>query len=123
MDDSPDFLTAMTDFLLLSSDVSVVGQALSGQEAIELVAQTRPDLILVDLLMPGMNGLETTRHLRRTPCAPRVVIVTSYDDPAYRDAATRAGASDYLVKAELGQTLLPLLHRLFAKQELVAVSA
>ncbi|MFZ1552350.1 MAG: response regulator, partial [Anaerolineae bacterium] len=68
-----------------------------------------------------MNGLEATRLLCQRALAPRVVIVTSYDDLEYRVAAVAVGASGYLVKPDLALTLLPLLHSLFPSR-VMAVS-
>lgn len=121
VDDSPDFLNAITEFLTLFSDITVVGQALSGPEALDLDDDLHPDLVLIDLVMSGMNGLEATRLLCQRALAPRVVIVTSYDDLEYRVAAVAVGASGYLVKPDLAQTLLPLLHSLFPSR-VMAVS-
>lgn len=121
VDDSPDFLTALTEFLTLFPDIAVVGQALSGPEALDMDADLHPDLVLIDLIMPVMDGLEATRLLHQQPSAPRIVIVTSYDDAEYREAAAAAGASAYLVKPDLGQTLLPLLNSLFPNR-VMAVS-
>jgi DNA-binding NarL/FixJ family response regulator len=79
-------------------DLEVVGEAGDGDQAIRLAAQTRPDVVLMDVRMPGTDGVTATARLTATPGAPRVIILTTYDleEPLY--AALRAGASGFLLK-------------------------
>jgi DNA-binding NarL/FixJ family response regulator len=84
--------------LSLEKDIDVVGQAQDGAEAVELVAQHRPDLVLMDLKMPGMNGIEATRQIRTLYQAVKVLVLTTYDDDEWVFDAIRAGAAGYLLK-------------------------
>jgi DNA-binding NarL/FixJ family response regulator len=84
--------------LTLEKDIDVVGQAQDGAEALELVAQHRPDLVLMDLKMPGMNGIEATRQIRIHYPAVNVLVLTTYDDDEWMFDAIRAGAAGYLLK-------------------------
>jgi DNA-binding NarL/FixJ family response regulator len=84
--------------LSLDKDIDVVGQAEDGAEALELVAQHRPDLVLMDLKMPEMNGIEATRQIRTHYPAVKVLVLTTYDDDEWVFDAIRAGASGYLLK-------------------------
>ncbi len=84
--------------LKLEKDVEVVGQAQDGAEAVEQVAQHQPDLVLMDLKMPGMNGIEATRQIRTHYPAVKVLVLTTYDDDEWVYDAVRAGASGYLLK-------------------------
>jgi DNA-binding NarL/FixJ family response regulator len=84
--------------LSLDKDIEVVGQAQDGAEALELVAQHRPDLVLMDLKMPGMNGIEATRQIRTHYPAVKVLVLTTYDDDEWVFDAIRAGAAGYLLK-------------------------
>ena len=84
--------------LKLEKDVEVVGQAEDGAEAVELAAQHQPDLVLMDLKMPGMNGIEATRQIRTRWPAIKVLVLTTYDDDEWVFDAIRAGASGYLLK-------------------------
>ncbi|MCU7728584.1 response regulator transcription factor [Actinoplanes sp. KI2] len=79
-------------------DLTVVGEAADGEQAIRLAAQTRPDVVLMDVRMPGLDGVAATARLTAAPDAPRVIILTTYDleQPLY--AALRAGASGFLLK-------------------------
>jgi DNA-binding NarL/FixJ family response regulator len=84
--------------LTLENDIEVVGLAHEGAEALELAAQQQPDLVLMDLKMPGMNGIEATRQLRARFPAVRVLVLTTYDDDEWLFDAIRAGAAGYLLK-------------------------
>jgi DNA-binding NarL/FixJ family response regulator len=79
-------------------DLEVVGEAADGEEAIREAARTRPDVVLMDVRMPGLDGVSATARLTAAPNPPKVVILTTYDleEPLY--AALRAGASGFLLK-------------------------
>ncbi len=114
VDDSPDFLDSALGFLLAHSRHNIVGLAQSGREALDQVTALQPDLVLMDISMPGMNGIEATKQLKTRPDAPRVVILTLYDTQEYRSAARRAQADGFIAKSEFGNQLLPLIDVLFA---------
>jgi DNA-binding NarL/FixJ family response regulator len=80
-------------------DIEVVGEAADGQEAVELAARLRPDVVLMDVRMPRLNGIEATERIvsGRPPC-PRVLVVTTFDADEYVYDALRAGASGFLLK-------------------------
>lgn len=84
--------------LRLEADIEVVGLARDGAEALEQVASRQPDLVLMDLKMPGMNGIEATRQIRARYPAIKVLVLTTYDDDEWLFDAIRAGASGYLLK-------------------------
>ncbi len=84
--------------LKLDKDIDVVGLAQDGAEAVEKVAQHQPDLVLMDLKMPGMNGIEATRQIRTRWPAVKVLVLTTYDDDEWIFDAIRAGAAGYLLK-------------------------
>ncbi len=84
--------------LKLESDIEVVGLAPNGFEAVEMVEQKSPDLVLMDLKMPGMNGVEATRRIRTHHPQVKVLVLTTYDDDEWVFDAIRAGASGYLLK-------------------------
>jgi len=116
VDDCPAFLHAVARFFTadygMETGVEVVGYASSGQEALEQVENLRPDLVLMDWSMPGMNGLEATRQLKAQIDCPLVVMLTGHDSPNYQLAAAQAGADGYVVKEKLGSLLLPLIQGL-----------
>jgi DNA-binding NarL/FixJ family response regulator len=112
VDDSPIFLEAAMSLLAAVGGIEVVGTANSGHEALERVDDLEPDLVLLDLDMLGMGGLEVARRLAGRPARPRVVIMTIYAEEAYRRAALKAGADGFLRKSELEDRLLPLIRAL-----------
>jgi DNA-binding NarL/FixJ family response regulator len=92
--------------------IEIVGTFYSAREAVEMADRLNPDLILIDLVMPDMSGLEATRLLAGQPSAPLVVIMSVHDDETYREASFRSGADDFLPKSELSDRLLPMIERL-----------
>lgn len=84
--------------LSTAPDLQIVGQAQDGQEAVDLVAQQQPDLVLMDLKMPRMNGVQATRLIRQRFPAVQVLVLTTYDADEWVFDAVRAGANGYLLK-------------------------
>jgi len=79
-------------------DIAVVGEAADGAEALALAAQTEPDVVLMDLRMPTMDGIEATRRLLAQPAPPRVLVLTTFDLDEHVYDAMKAGASGFLLK-------------------------
>ena len=86
-------------------DISVIGIAGSGEDAVAAARRLQPDVVLMDIRMPGMNGLDATRRITAMSDAPRVVIVTTFDTDEYLRSALRSGASGFLLK-DAGPRLL-----------------
>jgi len=84
--------------LRLEPDIEVAGTAEDGDAALQLVARTAPDLVLMDLKMPVMNGVEATRRIRARFPGVKVLVLTTYDDDEWVFDAIKAGASGYLLK-------------------------
>ena len=101
VDDDPVFLQSAARLLAPEAGFTVVGRARSGAEAIDQAAALSPDLVLMDVEMPDMDGLETTRRLKALPLPPRVLLVSIYDSDARRFEAAAAGADGYIGKWEL----------------------
>ena len=97
-DDHPIVRRGIRDLLETEPGIEVAGEAQNGQEAVDGVAHTVPDLVLMDLVMPGMDGIEATRRIREQHPAVRVLVLTSFatDDKVF--PAIKAGASGYLIK-------------------------
>lgn len=112
VDDSREFLEAATHYLATEPEIEVVGCASSGRRALEQVSRLHPDLVLMDLAMPEMNGLEATHRIKLQPDAPCVVILTLHDDFEYRARAAAVHADGFILKSELGTQLMPLVHTL-----------
>ena len=97
-------------------DVEVVGEAQDGAESVVRVDELRPDIVLMDIAMPGMNGLEATRQIRLKHPEIRVVILTQHEDPQYVLPLLQAGASGFVSKRALGTDLINAL-RVVARGE------
>jgi DNA-binding NarL/FixJ family response regulator len=111
-DDNPVMLRSVIRLLTTIPGVKVIGEANSGRDLLKGVAELHPDLVLVDLTMPGIDGLEATRQLSAQSRAPVIIMITVHDLPEYREAARSAGAHDFLVKSELSWRLEPAIRRL-----------
>jgi DNA-binding NarL/FixJ family response regulator len=112
VDDSPLFLSAAARILAAEERVRIVGQLRSGQAALEQVEKIRCDLVLLDVAMPHMNGLEVGRRLKELPMPPRVVLLSLDDAAEYRQAAAEF-ADAFVPKAQVANELLPLIRSLF----------
>ena len=114
VDDDHTFAQTLADMIsLLGHDPEIVH---SPRHAIESIEREAPALILLDLNMPGVDGLEVCRYIKRDPAADKtkVIFVTAEDDPTMKDAAKRAGASGFLVKPVDIDTLELVLDRTIA---------
>jgi DNA-binding NarL/FixJ family response regulator len=107
-----------------AADIEVVGEAADGLAAIELVTRERPDVILMDIRMPGMDGVEATRRITEDQqlSSTRVLIVTMFDLDEYVFEALRAGASGFLLKDTLPEDLLAAVRVVAAGESLLAPS-
>ena len=97
-DDHPLFRNGMSTLLKAASDMEVVGVATNGDEAIALAASLQPDVILMDIRMPGVSGIEATRQIVATSPHIRVLVVTMFEDDHSVFTALRAGARGYVLK-------------------------
>src|SRR5215217_1718131 len=102
-DDHPLFRDGMRGLLGSLPDMEVVGEASSGEQAIELARELQPDVILMDIQMPGINGIEATREILHIIPRIGVLVVTMFEDDDSVFAAMRAGARGYLLKDSSGQ--------------------
>ncbi|MEW5871867.1 MAG: response regulator transcription factor [Chloroflexota bacterium] len=94
-------------------DICVVGEAENGRLALELVAILKPDVVLMDIAMPEMNGMEATQHITREFPQVRVLILTQHDNREYIDPLLRAGASGYVLKRSGGRELVSAIHQVY----------
>jgi NarL family two-component system response regulator LiaR len=111
VDDHEVVRNGIRSYLEAMSDFNVVGEADSGEEAIRLVADLIPDIVLLDLIMPGMDGIETTRRIKHISPRTQVVVLTSYHDDAHIFPALKAGAISYILKDMKMDKLVEALHR------------
>jgi DNA-binding NarL/FixJ family response regulator len=99
--------------LSLQEDVEIVGEASTGQEAIEKASEFSPDLIIMDISMPGMDGLEATRRILKQNPKAKILILTQHDDKEYVLSAIKAGCAGYLPKRALGSELVSAIRAIY----------
>ncbi|MGW0763680.1 response regulator [Streptomyces sp. NPDC002814] len=121
-DDQQLIRTALSMVLAELDDVEVVGEAATGEEAVRLVAELAPDVVVMDIRMPGMGGIEATDHITRDEPDTRVVVLTTFDDDDHVYGALRAGASGFLVKDMALDDIIAAVRVVAAGDALIAPS-
>jgi DNA-binding NarL/FixJ family response regulator len=112
VDDHEQLRALMRQIMAETSDLRVVGEAADGAEAMRLVQTLRPAIVLLDLGLPGVSGLEVLRWLKVEYPETKVIIVTVHTENAYRQTAEASGADAFLLKKTLVTDLLPTIKRL-----------
>ncbi len=112
-DDYPGLLVALRRLLNQSCDV--VGSVSSGRDAVEAATALQPDVIVLDLTLPDVSGLEACRQIKVAAPATKVVLLTAVDDMDVRASALQAGASAFVVKRATTSELVGTIHHLFAE--------
>ena len=115
VDDNPTFVLAVRQFLDRLPGTQVAGEARDGREALALAAKLQPELMLLDIAMPKLNGLEVARAMRSWAHAPRIIFLSMHDNNAYREAARDLGALGFVGKADFVVELLPMIERIVAE--------
>ncbi|WP_308221284.1 response regulator transcription factor [Microbacterium aerolatum] len=114
VDDQAMLRGAIAALLELEGDLAVVGVAGDGEEAVRVVAESTPDVCLMDIQMPGMDGIAATQAVRAASPGTRVLIVTTFARPGYLRAALDAGASGFVVKDAPAEQLAEAVRRVHA---------
>ncbi|MCX4596469.1 response regulator transcription factor [Streptomyces sp. NBC_01549] len=123
IDDQPLIRTGLRVLIADTPDLQVAGEAGNGTEAVELVQRLRPDVAIMDIRMPEMDGIEATRRINADPeSKTRVLVLTTFDDDEYVYGALRAGASGFLVKDMPLETILDGIRIVAAGDALIAPS-
>lgn len=105
---------------LLGTTYEIVGTAMDGQSLVEGALRLEPDLIIVDISMPVMSGIEAVRRLRQAGSRAKVVFLTVHDDPDFAQVAMGAGAGGYVVKPRMASDLLPAIQEVLAGRSFVS---
>lgn len=114
VDDHTMFREGVRALLSSYDDIEVVGEAADGRKAIEKVAQLHPDVVLMDIAMPGLNGLDATLEIRRLDPDSRVLILTQYDNREYVFPILKAGAAGYVLKHAAATDLVSAIRAVHA---------
>jgi DNA-binding NarL/FixJ family response regulator len=124
VDDQALLRTAFSSLIDAEDDLEVVGAAADGREAVQIAARLRPDVVVMDVRMPVMDGIEATRQITAGPDAgvPRVLILTTFDLDEYVFEALRAGASGFALKSRPLEELLTAIRTVAAGEALLAPS-
>ena len=113
VDDHAILRDGICSLLAQQEDIRVVGEAANGREAVEKVGFLRPDLVLMDIAMPEMNGIEATQQIKRLYPDVQVMILTQHDNREYIDPVLRAGASGYVLKRSGGRELVNAIRQVY----------
>jgi NarL family two-component system response regulator LiaR len=105
-DDHPLLREALCQVFSNQKDMEIVGQAGNGEEAIDLASQLKPDILVMDIMMPKFDGLEASRQIKKITPNTAILILTAYDDDNYVLGLLEAGATGYLMKSAKGQDLV-----------------
>jgi DNA-binding NarL/FixJ family response regulator len=114
-DDHPSVLVAFARMLQRCCDV--VASVPNGQGAIDAADKLRPDILLVDLMLPDLDGLEVCRRVKQNAPDIDIIIVTAFDDPRVREVAMQDGASAFVAKHSAAASLEPTIQRIFAQRQ------
>jgi DNA-binding NarL/FixJ family response regulator len=109
VDDHAAVRASLAAFIDASGDLHVVGEARDGCEALDLVTELAPQVVLMDVRMPRLDGIETTRRLKERPSPPRVVLISAYEEDDLEQAGRDAGADAFLLKGTRGDAVVQRL--------------
>jgi len=115
IDDNPDFLEGVSAWLTRDPAFELAGVAGSGGEALTQVENLEPDVVLMDVAMPGVNGFEATRRIKSKPGAPLVILLTFHDSETARVEALAAGADGFVPKTKVTEDLTRVIRSLLAQ--------
>ncbi|WP_053664354.1 response regulator [Streptomyces sp. MMG1121] len=119
-DDQPLVRSGLRVLMADHADLEVVGEAATGEEAVRLVQEVDPDVVVMDIRMPGMDGIEATRRITAGPAAARVLMLTTFDEDDHVYGALRAGASGFVVKDMALDDILGAIRVVAAGDALIA---
>jgi DNA-binding NarL/FixJ family response regulator len=114
VDDHAILREGLRALLALNDDIEVVGEAGDGDQAIELVRYQKPDVVLMDIAMPGIDGIEATRRILKEHHEARILILSQHDDDRYVLPALRAGALGYVLKRSIGAELVHAIRTVYS---------
>ena len=118
-DDHPLLREALSQVFSNQKDMEIVGQASNGEEAVSLTSQLKPDILVMDIMMPKCDGLEASRQIKKIAPNTAILILTAYDDDNYVLGLLEAGAAGYLLKSARGQDLVEAVRAIRAGESVL----
>jgi len=112
VDDNESVRRSISQILRSHADIEVVGEAVDGVDALTKTKEHEPDIVLLDITMPTMNGLELAEIIKKEFPSVQVLIVSQHDSRGFQWAALAAGVSGYVIKSNVGRDLVPELRRI-----------
>ena len=117
VDDSPEYLEATKMFLSIYPTIEVVGDVRYGFQVVEQVIELKPDLVLLDLALPDISGLDLLPKIKDVEEPPVVIVVTFHNIPEYKEKAHAFGAAGFVLKADLATELMHTIKKLFNQND------
>ena len=105
---------------VLAGEFEIVGSVGNGLDLVKVAAQLDPDVVVLDITMPGVDGIEAARQLQRAGCRAKLVFLTVHDDPDYLRAALQAGGNAYVIKSRLASDLVTAIREALAGRGFVS---
>jgi DNA-binding NarL/FixJ family response regulator len=119
VDDSSDYRLMIHSILASAPEtMTIVGEAADGEEALALVLRQRPDIVITDLVMPRLNGVELTRRIRQDLPETKIILMSSYTEDAYQLMASDSRADAFVSKQVISVSLLPAIHDVIIRRRL-----
>jgi DNA-binding NarL/FixJ family response regulator len=115
VDDNAEFRGRIKTLLSSENEIQIIGEAGDGEQAVLEAARLHPNIVLMDVRMPRMNGLEAARRLTGPSSDTKVIMMSQYDIEEYKQAAAASGARDYVVKKSMMQRLIPAIRAAVAE--------
>lgn len=115
VEDHDEVRATLHDWLSVIFYDCLFSEAKSGEEAVALIQAKPPDIVLMDIGLPGMNGIDATRRIKTTTPQVQVVMVTIHENPDYKNESIAAGATAYVTKRKMEKELIPLLKNLLSQ--------
>jgi DNA-binding NarL/FixJ family response regulator len=114
VDDHPIILTGLREIIQSAGDLELIGEATSGLAALKLIRENQPDVAVIDISLPDLNGIALSRRLAEECPSVRVLILTFHEDRAYMNQAFQTGVSGYLLKRSAAENLVPAIRSVSA---------
>ncbi len=117
-DDHAEIMTQTCN--VLAAEFEIVGSVANGVDLIKTAIQLNPDVVVLDITMPGLDGIEAARRLKHCGCRAKLVFLTVHEDPDYVRAALQSGGAAYVIKARMASDLITAMHEALAEHTFVS---